>query len=91
MQKDNESKLIRGLKKLKENQKSANQEKDLMSLFERRFNELEKKIDDMQTSMKEIKKSGELIKPDNKSSTKLCRDCQVNSKSDHPRFSNDTS
>ena len=33
-------------------------------------NELEKKIDDTQTSMKEIKKSGELIKPDNKSSAK---------------------
>ena len=60
VQKDNESKLISGLKKLKENQKAANQEKDLVSLFERRFNELEKKIDDTQTSMKEIKKSGEL-------------------------------
>ena len=44
MQKDNESKLISGLKKLNENQKAANQEKDLVSLFERRFNELEKKI-----------------------------------------------
>ena len=37
MQKDNESKLISGLKKLKENQKAANQEKDLVSLFERRL------------------------------------------------------
>ena len=37
---------------------------------ERRFNELEKKIGDTQTSMKEIKKSGELIKQDTKSSTK---------------------
>ena len=46
VQKDNESKLINGLKKLKENQKAANQENDLVSLFERRFNELEKKIDD---------------------------------------------
>ena len=55
-------------KKLKENQKAANQEKDLVSFFERRFSELEKKIDDTQTSMKEIKKSGELIKQD--SSTK---------------------
>ena len=33
-------------------------------------NELKKKIDDTQTSMKEIKKSGELIKQDIKSSTK---------------------
>ena len=70
VQKDNESKLINGLKKLKENQKAANQENDLVSLFERRFNELEKKIDDTQTSIKEIKKSGELIKQDIKSSTK---------------------
>ena len=68
LQKDNESKLISGLKKLKENQKAANQEKDLVSLLESRFNELEKKIDDTQTSMKEIK-SGELKKQD-KSSTK---------------------
>ena len=68
VQKDNESKLISGLKKLKENQKAANQEKDLVSLLESRFNELEKKIDDTQTSMKEIK-SGELKKQD-KSSTK---------------------
>ena len=65
--KDNESKLISGLKKLKENQKAANQGKDLVSLFERRFNELKKKIDDTQTSIKEIKKSGELIKQDIKS------------------------
>ena len=42
VQKDNESKLIGGLKKLKENQKAANQENVLVSLFERRFNELEK-------------------------------------------------
>ena len=62
--------MISGLKKLRENQKGTNQEMDLVSLFEIRFNELEKKIDDMQTSMKEIKKSGELIKPDNKGSTK---------------------
>ena len=34
MQKDNESKLISGLKKLKENQKAANQEKELVTLFE---------------------------------------------------------
>ena len=33
-------------------------------------NELKKKTDDTQTSMKEIKKSGELIKQDIKSSTK---------------------
>ena len=39
-----------------------------MSLFERRLDELEKKIDDTQTSMKEIK-SGELKKQE-KSSTK---------------------
>ena len=62
--------MISGLKKLRENQKAANQEMDLVSLFEIRFNELEKKIDDTQTSMKEIKKSGELIKQDIKSSTK---------------------
>ena len=61
VQKDNESKLISGLKKLKENHKAAYQEKDLVSLFERRFNELEKKINDMQTSMKEIKKSGDCL------------------------------
>ena len=62
--------MISGLKKLRENQKGTNQEMDLVSLFEIRFNELEKKIDDTQTSMKEIKKSGELIKQDIKSSTK---------------------
>ena len=33
----------------------------LVSLFERRFNEFKKKIDHTQTSMKAIKKSGELI------------------------------
>ena len=69
VQKDNESKLISGFKQLKENQKAANQEKDLVSLSERRFNELEKNIDDTQTTIKEIK-SGELIKQDIKSSTK---------------------
>ena len=53
VQKGNESKLISGLKKMKENQKAANQENDLVSFFERRFNELEWKIDDTQTSMKE--------------------------------------
>ena len=86
------SKLISGLKKLKENQKAANQEKDLVSLFERRFNELEKKIDDTQTSMKAIKKSGELIETGHQkfNKRKLCRDHQVNRKSDHPRFSKDT-
>ena len=61
--------MLKVEKKLKENQKAANQEKDLV-FFERTFNELEKKIDDTQTSMKEIKKSGELIKQDIKSSTK---------------------
>ena len=70
LQKNNESKLISGLKKLTENQKAANQEKELVTLFEWRFNELEKKIDDTQTSMKEIKKSGKLIKQNIKSSTK---------------------
>ena len=34
LQKNNESKLISGLKKLKENQKAANQEKELVTLFE---------------------------------------------------------
>ena len=80
--------MISGLKKLRENQKGTNQEMDLVSLFEIRFNELEKKIDDTQTSMKEIKKSGELIKKDIK--RKLCRDRHVDRKSDNPRFSKDT-
>ena len=40
VQKDNESKLTSGLKKLKENQKAANQENDLVSLFERRSSQI---------------------------------------------------
>ena len=79
---------------MKENQEAANQGKDLLSLFKRRFNELEKKIEDKHANINErnqevrrIDKIGQ--KKFNK--RKLCRDRQVNRKSDHPRFSKDTS
>lgn len=70
VQKDNEEKFISGIKKLKEERKIAHQEKDLVSLFQKRFDELEKKIDGTQTSVEEMKKSGEVFKLNNEHATK---------------------
>ena len=62
VQKNSEEKFISGLKNLKEEQKAAHQEKDLGSLLEKRFNEVEKNIDGTQTLVEEMKKSGEVFK-----------------------------
>ena len=56
---------------MKENQKAANQGKDLVSLFKRRFNEFEKKIDDKHANINERNQEvRRIIKQDIKSSTK---------------------
>ena len=79
---------------MKENQKAANQGKDLVSLFKRRFNEFEKKIDDKHANINERNREVRRIDKTGHqklNKRKLCRDRQVNRKSDHPRFSKDTS
>ena len=58
----------------------GHKEKDLVSLFEKRFYELEKKID---TSVEEMKRSGEVFKHDKR---KLRRDRQIDAENDVPRI-----
>ena len=54
VQKDNESKLINGLKKLKENQKAANQENDLVSFSKEDSMSLKRRL---MTRKHQLKKS----------------------------------
>ena len=55
VQLDNEENFNSGIKKLKEEQKAAHPEKDLVDLFEKRLDELEKKTDGTQTLVEEMK------------------------------------
>ena len=44
VQKDNESKLINGIKKMKDKEKNNIQGKDMIDLIEHKFKKLEKKL-----------------------------------------------
>ena len=79
VQLDNEENFNSGIKKLKEEQKAAHPEKDLVGLFEKRLDELEKKTDGTQTLVEEMKNQKKYSNLTTRAQ-KLCWDRQFDAK-----------